>query len=157
MILWIKNTMRLLIQQVASAILDIESEKIHREIWKWLIIYFWVHDEDYKDYKGKIARIIKKIPLLKCLSWEDWAINTSLNDINWEILFISNFTLYWRSLKGTKLDFVHSAPFKEAKEIYDYFIVEAKKAWRKIQTWEFWADMTVRSCNLWPLNFILDY
>ena len=85
MILWIKNTMRLLIQQVASATLDIESENIHREIWKWLIIYFWVHDEDYKNYKEKIARIIKKIPLLKCLSWEDWAINTSLNDINWEI------------------------------------------------------------------------
>jgi len=149
--------MRLLIQQVKSAVLSIEKENIRREIWRGIIIYLGVHDQDLTCYGEKIDRIIKKIPLLKCLSWEDWAINTCLKDIHWEVLLISNFTLYWRSLKGTKLDFVHSAPYKEAEKIYNYFIEEAKKAWWRIQTGEFWADMIVNSVNEWPLNFVLDY
>ena len=149
--------MRLLIQQVKSAKLDIEENNIHREIWRWIIIYLWIHVDDIDTYQEKIIRIMKKMPLLKCLTWPDWNINTSLQDIDWEILLISNFSLYGRSTKWTKLDFVYSAPYKKAEEIYNYFIKEAKLNWRKIQTGEFWADMIVNSINEWPLNYVLDY
>ena len=149
--------MRLLIQQVKSAKLDIEEANIHREIWRWIVIYLWIHVDDIDAYQEKIARIMRKIPLLKCLDWSDWNISASLEDINWEVLLVSNFTLYGRSNKWTKLDFVHSAPYKNAEEIYNYFIQEAKNNWRKIQTGEFWADMTITSINEWPLNYVLDY
>lgn len=149
--------MRLVVQQVKSAKLDIEAENIHREIWRWIIIYLWIHVDDLENYQGKIARIMKKLPYLKCLTWDDGNINTSLEDIDWEVLLISNFTLFWRSTKWTKLDFVYSAPYKPAKEIYDYFIQEAKNIWLKIQTGEFWADMIVSSVNEWPLNYVFDY
>ena len=86
--------MRLVIQQVDKAILDIKEEYIHREIWKWIIIYLWISTEDLDNYEDKVSRIVKKIPILKCLTWEDWNINTTLEDINWEVLLISNFTLY---------------------------------------------------------------
>ncbi len=149
--------MRLLIQQVKSAKLDIKEDNIHREIWKWIIIYLWIHVDDVETYQEKISRIMKKLPLLKCLDWPDWDINTSLQEINWEVLLVSNFTLFWRSTKWTKLDFVYSAPYKKAKEIYEYFIAEAKNNWRKIETGEFWADMIVTSINEWPLNYVFDY
>lgn len=149
--------MRLVIQQVDKAILDIKEENIHREIWKWIIIYLWISTEDLDNYEDKVSRIVKKIPILKCLTWEDWNINTTLEDIHWEVLLISNFTLYWRSLKGTKLDFVHSAPYKEAEKIYNYFIDKAIEHWWRLKTWEFWADMIVNSTNIWPLNYVLDY
>ena len=149
--------MRLVIQQVRSAKLDIDSNNIHREIWRWMIIYLWIHVDDLETYQEKIARIMKKLPLLKCLTWSDWNINTSLQDINWEILLVSNFTLFGRSTKWTKLDFVYSAPYKKAEEIYNYFIQEAQNNWLKIQTGEFWADMIVTSVNEWPLNYVFDY
>lgn len=149
--------MRLLIQQVKSAKLDIQSDNIHREIWRWIIIYLWIHVDDVETYQEKIARIMKKMPLLKCLTWPDWNINTSLQDINWEVLLVSNFSLYGRSTKWTKLDFVYSASYKKAEEIYNYFIEQAKLNGRKIQTGEFWADMIVNSINEWPLNYVLDY
>lgn len=149
--------MRLLIQQVKSATLDIKDDNIHREIWKWIIIYLWIHVDDTETYKEKISRIIKKLPQIKCLDWEDWNISASLQDINWEILLISNFTLYGRNNKWTKLDFVYSAPYKKAKEIYGYFIHEAKNNWLKIQTGEFWAEMEITSINQWPLNYVFDY
>ena len=151
------NSMRLLIQQVQSATLDIKKENIHRTIWKWIIIYLGIHTSDIESYQEKITKILKKIPLSKCLTWEDWKINKSLEDINWEVLLISNFSLYWRSTKGTKLDFVYSAPYEKAKEIYEYFIIEAKKAWWKLKTWKFWADMIVNSINEGPLNYILEF
>ena len=149
--------MRLVIQQVKSATLDIKEDNIHREIWKWIIIYLWIHIDDIDTYKEKILRIIKKIPQIKCLDWTNWNIDTSLQDINWEVLLISNFTVYGRNTKWTKLDFVHSAPYKKAKEIYDYFIHVAKNSGRKIQTGEFWADMEITSTNIWPINYIFDY
>ena len=149
--------MRLLVQQVKSAELSIEKENINRVIWRWLVIYLGISTEDLNNYQDKIARIVKKIPVLKCLTWEDWNITTSLEDIQWEVLLISNFSLYWRSLKGTKLDFVHSAPYKKAEEIYYYFIQESKKEWWRLQTWEFWVDMVVHAVNDWPLNYVLDY
>lgn len=113
--------------------------------------------KDLDNYEDKVSRIVKKIPILKCLTWEDWNINTTLEDIHWEVLLISNFTLYWRSLKGTKLDFVHSAPYKEAEKIYNYLIDKAVEHWWRLKTWEFWADMIVNSTNIWPLNYVLDY
>lgn len=149
--------MRLLIQQVKSAKLDIEESNIHREIWKWIVIYLWIHVDDLDTYQEKIARIMKKLPPLKCLDWNDGNISASLLDIDWEVLLISNFTLFWRSTKWTKMDFVYSAPYKKAEEIYNYFIQEAKANWWKIQTGEFWADMIVTSVNKWPLNYVFDY
>ena len=151
------STMRLLIQQVKSAKLDIKESNIHREIWRWVVIYLWIHVDDIDTYQEKIARITRKLPPLKCLDGADWNINASLQDIDWEVLLISNFTLFWRSTKWTKMDFVHSAPYKKAEEIYNYFIEQAKLNWRKIQTWEFWADMIVTSVNEWPLNYVFDY
>lgn len=149
--------MRLLIQSVNSAKLDIQADNIHKEIWRGIVIYLWIHNDDTDTYQEKISRIMKKIPLLKCLTWADWDINTSLQDIDGEVLLISNFTLYGRSTKWTKLDFVHSAPYKKAKEIYEYFIQQAQMNGRKIQTGEFGADMIVSSVNDWPLNYVLDY
>ena len=73
--------MKLVIQQVKSAKLDIEESSIHREIWRWIIIYLWIHVDDLNNYQEKIARIMKKFPLLKRLSWPDWNINTSLFQI----------------------------------------------------------------------------
>lgn len=149
--------MRLLIQQVKSATLDIKESNIHKEIWRWIIIYLWIHVDDIESYKEKIPRIIKKLPLIKCLDWVAGDINTSLQEIDWEILLISNFTLYGRNNKWTKLDFVHSAPYKKAEEIYNYFVKEAKENWLKIQTGEFWADMLITSINEWPINYVFDY
>ena len=96
------------------------------------------------------------MPLLKCLTWPDWNINTSLQDINWEVLLVSNFTLYGRSTKWTKLDFVHSAPYREAEKIYNYFIQEARNNGWKLQTWEFGADMTVSITNIGPTTISME-
>ena len=148
--------MRLIIQSVSSASVEIKEQNIKRNINRGVIIYLWISSEDIETYPEKIEKIIKKLPTIKCLT-KDNSINTSINDINGEILLISNFTVYGRNHKGIKMDFVHSAPFNTAKEIYEYFIKKALESWRKLTTGEFWANMNIISENNGPINYVFDY
>jgi len=148
--------MRLLIQQVKKATVSLPTQQIQRSIEKGMLIYLWIHKDDESDYQAKIEKIITKIPQLKCLSNHD-EIGVSLQDSQEEVLLISNFTLFGRNHKGTKMDFIHSAPHQKAKEIYDYFIQKAKESWRKLQTGEFWAMMEIESINDGPINYVLDF
>jgi D-tyrosyl-tRNA(Tyr) deacylase len=120
--------MRLIIQSVHSASVDIADPSIHRSIGRGVIIYFGVHTDDITTYPEKTEKIIKKLPTIKFLVGDHDAIDCSLNDIGGEVLLISNFTVYGRNHKGAKIDFVHSAPFIEAKAIYEYFISKALEA-----------------------------
>lgn len=157
--------MRLITQSVYSASVEIrppyegESEaggSVIRDISRGVLIYFGIHKEDLENYEEKVAKIMKKFPNIKMLEGEN-SIDQSLNDIQGEVLLIPNFTVYGRNHKGTKLDFVHSAPFTEAKKIYEYFITEAIKNWWKIKTGKFWANMIVKSENRGPLNYVFDF
>lgn len=148
--------MRLIIQSVYSASVEITEKNIKREIWRGILIYLGIHIDDLENYSEKIEKIIKKLPTIRCLEGET-SIDQSINSINGEILLIPNFTVYGRNHKGTSMEFTNSAPFNKAKEIYDYFIKKAQEFWWKIQTGEFWADMKICSENRGPLNYIFDY
>ena len=156
--------MRLVIQSVHSASVsfpgtvppdrgDAEGRGV---IWPWVVIYLWISTSDLTDYETKIEKITQKLPTIRFLEGEK-GIDQSLNDINGEILLISNFTVYGRNHKGTSMEFTTSAPFKDAKTIYDYFIQQAKKAGRKLQTGEFWAEMHIISENRGPITYVFDY
>ncbi|MDR0650217.1 MAG: D-aminoacyl-tRNA deacylase [Candidatus Peribacteria bacterium] len=120
--------MRLVIQSVQSAHVDIVDQSLQKKIGRGVVIYLGIHTDDITTYPEKIEKIIKKLPTIKFLVGETETIDQSLNDIQGEILLISNFTVYGRNHKGTKMDFVHSAPFEKAKIIYEYFVSEALKA-----------------------------
>ncbi|MDR0607485.1 MAG: D-aminoacyl-tRNA deacylase [Candidatus Peribacteria bacterium] len=96
-------------------------------------MYLGISSSDLTDYSEKIEKIIHKLPTIRCLEGEK-NIDKSLNDIQGEILLISNFTLYGTNHKGTSMEFTGAAPFKEAKKIYDFFIEKALAAGRKLQT-----------------------
>ncbi|MDR2540614.1 MAG: D-aminoacyl-tRNA deacylase [Candidatus Peribacteria bacterium] len=129
--------MRLVIQSVSSASVRLpEYEGISRSISRGVVIYFGISTADLPDYPEKIEKIVRKLPTIRFLEGEK-GINQSLNDVDGEILLISNFTVYGTNHKGTSMEFTGSAPFSEAKAIYDYFIAEALSAGRKLQTGEF--------------------
>ena len=148
--------MRLVIQSVYSASVRLPEENIQRNIGRGVVIYLGIAVEDLETYAEKIEKIVRKLPTIRFLEWEK-GIDQSINSVNGEILLISNFTVYGRNHKGTSMEFTNSAPFKEAKKIYEYFIQEAKKADWKLQTGEFWADMHITSENSGPINYVFDY
>jgi len=150
--------MKFLIQVVNHASVNIVEKNITNKIGQWLLIYVWISRDDVNKYTEKIDKFVNKICSTKYFhNLETHKIDQSINDINGQILLISNFTLYWSNKKGTKLDFTDSAWYEDANRIYEDLIEKLKQHWIRLHTWEFGAMMLVDSQNDGPINIILEY
>lgn len=155
--------MKLIIQNVDSASVKIINDdwsiKNEEKIWKWVLIYFWVSKNttnvDFVQSKIRIDKFVDKLKRMRCLKNEDWKLESTIEDINWSILVISNFTLYGQSKKGTKMDFSASWEYGKAEKIYNYFVNVLKESFI-VKTWEFGWMMKVGSINDGPVNYILE-
>ncbi len=152
--------MKLIISIVEKAMVNIENKE-KNEIWKWVLIYMWVSKQDCSldetTLNEKLEKITRKICNLQLFVWENDKINTSLKDINGEILLISNFTLYGKNKKWNKIDFLDSWDFQTSKKIYDLLIEKLISENIVVKTWKFGAYMEVESKNLGPLNYVLEF
>ena len=117
--------MKLIIQNVDSALVIVNSEewivKKKEKIGKWVLIYFWVSKKttnlELKDAEIRINKFVEKFGRMRWLKNIDWRLDATLGDINWEILVISNFTLYADNKKWTKMDFSASGEYGKAEKI----------------------------------------
>ena len=153
--------MKLVIWCVEKASVKIPKLSIERKINKGLLVYFWVSKIDTElsdeEIDKKLDKIVSKLINTKFFVNPDTdKIEFSLQDVNWEILLISNFTLYGENKKGTKLDFSKAWNFTKSKQIYDSLV---KKISEKIivKTGEFWEYMIVECVNAGPLNYVINY
>ncbi len=147
--------MRFVIQVVQQAAVAIPDENYSAQIGMWLLIYVWIHKDDVNNYKEKIAHFVSKIRGLQVFH-VDWKLQWSLASTLWEILLISNFTLYWENKKGNRFDFSDSASFEEAKMIYDELLSAIQATDTPIKTGIFGANMQVQSQNDGPINLIYE-
>ncbi len=150
--------MRYLVQRVSSASVHIIDTDTTNSIWEGFLVYMWIHRDDIEtDWKAvceKFARRVKKFELF----WlGEMRKKVSFTEKWWELLLISNFTLYGRNKKGGSIDFTHSASFDLAKPIYEYQIECLEKEWIVFTTWMFGAQMDVTSSNFGPVNIVLDW
>lgn len=148
------KTMKLVIEYVKNA--SVKSWEKTNKIWEWLLVYVGVMKDDL-ERPEIIDKVAKKLVNLRIISDENWKINKSLKDINWEILLISNFTLWWRNSKWNKLDFLHSANFDEAKEIFEKLVNELENHEVTVKTWFFGENMEINHTKVWPLTYFLEY
>lgn len=81
----------------------------------------------------------------------------SVKDMNYEILCISQFTLYYK-LKGNKPDFHHAMGGERAKEMYDQLLVTLGKdhSPEKIKDGVFGAMMNVQIFNDGPVTIEIE-
>ncbi len=150
--------MRLLIQSVEEATVVVDEANINNKIWKGLLIYIWISKEDLENYDKKIEKIVRKLSSLRFFTNKDGTkIDQSLFDVDGEILLISNFTLYGRNRKWTKIDFMKSADFQDAEKIYNLLIEKIHEAGISLKTGEFGWYMKISSILHWPLNYVLDF
>ena len=97
-----------------------------------------------------------KIIHLRIFSDQDKKMNLSIQDINGEILLISQFTLLANTKKGRRPSFINSANPKLANQLYNTFIQELEKSNLIVKTGEFGATMDVKLINTGPATFILN-
>ena len=145
--------MRAVIQRVSIASVTIDGN-IKSEIKAGLLVLLGIEENDTEK---DIEWLVKKIIQLRIFSDADDKINLSVQDINGDILVISQFTLFASTKKGNRPSFLRSAKPDIAIPLYEQFIGETEKQFgKKIFTGEFGADMKVELLNDGPVTIIID-
>lgn len=145
--------MKAILQRVTSAKVVVDEKNIG-EISNGLLVLLGVKVGDTETDAIKLA---KKTAELRIFCDEDDKMNLSANDLNYEILVISNFTLYGDCSGGRRPYFVQSARPEDANPLYLKYIEELKKQnIKNIATGEFGADMTITPVLDGPVTIILD-
>lgn len=145
--------MRAFIQRVAHASVEVE-ENIVGEIQQGLLVLLGITHE---DAEADIQWLVRKILQLRVFNDEAGKMNLSVQDIQGEILLISQFTLYANSKKGNRPSYNRSAPPDIAIPIYERFIQQLVQSFEgKVATGEFGGDMKVNLLNDGPVSLLLD-
>ena len=108
------------------------------------------------DNEEIVEKMVDKILSLRVFPDEHGQINISLDDVNGEVLSVSQFTLYGDVKKGRRPSFVDALRPFEAEKLYDYFnlLIEQKRG--SVSTGVFGADMKVESENDGPFTLVID-
>lgn len=144
--------MKLLVQRVNEAKVDINGIT-KSKINDGFLVLLGIHKE---DNESDIDYCIRKLINLRIFSDEDDKLNLSIKDLNYEILLVSQFTLYASTRKGNRPSFDKYAKGEFAKNLYDNFIKKLKLENVPFQTGEFGADMKVSLTNDGPVTIIID-
>lgn len=144
--------MRLLIQRTQNASVTIEGE-VNGSIERGLVIFLGISDSDTKEIADKMA---KKLLGLRIFEDENGKTNLSVQDVDGELLIISQFTLYADCKKGNRPSFIQAGKPDMAKELYEYFCNLCESQVKKVGRGIFGADMKVSLLNDGPFTIWLD-
>lgn len=144
--------MKFLIQRVLEASVKVDGETVG-SIGKGLIVFVGAGREDDRAAADKY---LKKLLGLRIFEDENGKTNLSLKDVNGELLFVSQFTLYANCKKGNRPSFIEAGDPDTANELYEYIIREASKSVPVVRHGIFGADMKVHLVNDGPFTIILD-
>jgi len=120
-------------------------------------LYIRISNNSDNDDESFLNKIASKVSKLRIFNDEFGKMNKNINDINGEILLVSQFTLYADTKKGNRPSFIKAAKPENAIKIYNSFIKELQTYIKtKIQTGKFGADMKINLINDGPVTIILE-
>ena len=108
------------------------------------------------DDREIVDKMVDKILSLRVFPDDHGQINISLQDVNGEILSVSQFTLYANASKGRRPSFVDALNPGNAEPLYEYFNEQLTLKHQKVSTGIFGADMKISSINDGPFTLLLD-
>lgn len=143
--------MRCIVQKVSQSNVVVEGQLIN-EIQQGYMILVGFTQSDTPEI---IQKMVDKIIKLRIFEDMEGKMNRSIVDVQGEVLAISQFTLYANAKKGNRPDFLQSAPFNQAQQLYQTFLSVMNE---KIQTkgGVFGGDMKVSLTNDGPVTIVLD-
>lgn len=144
--------MKIVLQRVLEASVSV-NETIIGKIGKGYLLLLGVSDSDTKDIADKM---IEKISRLRIFEDSEGKTNLSIDQVEGEVLVVSQFTLYADCRKGNRPSFTEAGSPALAEELYEYVLSRASELFCKVQHGEFGADMKVSLVNDGPFTLVLD-
>ena len=145
--------MRVVLQRVASASVTVE-DKIVGAIQKGIVVLVGIEDADMQE---DIDWLVTKITQLRIFGDENGVMNLSVEEVNGDVLVVSQFTLHAATKKGNRPSYIKAARPEVAIPIYEKFVNTLEnKLGKKVPTGIFGADMKVALLNDGPVTIIID-
>lgn len=144
--------MRAVVTRVKSASVTIDGEVVGSIPQGFLILLGVTHE----DTEAQAVKLADKICSLRVFEDENGKLNRGLDEVEGQLLIVSQFTLYGSCKKGRRPDFLAAARPEVAIPLYEKFIQLCVAKGFPVQTGRFGADMKVESVNDGPLTLLLD-
>jgi len=144
--------MRAVLQRVARAEVRIDGEVCGR-IGQGLTALVGFQSS---DGEAELRWMADKIRQLRIFRDAEGRMNRSVEEVEGELLIVSQFTLYGDVRKGRRPSFVHAAPPEEAEALYDRFVDMCREGTIPVATGRFGAMMDVDLINDGPVTLVIE-
>ncbi|MEB3224613.1 MAG: D-aminoacyl-tRNA deacylase [Synechococcus sp.] len=145
--------MKIVLQRVQRSQVSV-NQKIVGQINRGLTLLVGVAPTDTEAELQWLARKCLELRLFPDTAGNPW--RCSIQEIQGEILVVSQFTLYGDCRKGRRPSFSDSARPEQAEQIYEKFVDLLRQSGLKIETGKFGAMMQVEIINDGPVTLILE-
>ena len=145
--------MRIVIQKVSKASVTVDDNVVS-SIGKGLLVLIGIEDADSDD---DIEWLVKKMLNLRIFDDEDGVMNLSVQDVDGDLIIVSQFTLHASTKKGNRPSYIRASKPDFAVPVYKKFIKRTEEAFgKKVGTGFFGAMMDVELVNDGPVTIIID-
>ena len=144
--------MRAVVQRVNRCRVTVDG-RVTGEIGAGLLVLLGVSKGDTEAAADYLA---EKVLGLRIFEDDTGKMNLSAQELNREILVVSQFTLYGDVRRGKRPSFDSAARPEEARRLYEYFVEKIRQASVTCATGEFQATMDVELVNAGPVTILLD-
>ncbi len=145
--------MKTIIQRVKYASVSIDG-KVTARIDQGLMILLGIAADDDREAADWLAR---KAAALRIFDDENGVMNKDIQEIDGQILVVSQFTLLASYKKGNRPSYIHAAGHETAIPLYEYFIAQlAALTGKPVATGTFGADMKIELLNDGPVTICMD-
>jgi D-tyrosyl-tRNA(Tyr) deacylase len=145
--------MKIVLQRVSEASVTVDHQKV-ADIQKGLLILVGIEDLDtQEDIDWLAGKIIK----MRIFGDENDVMNCSVQDVDGDIIVVSQFTLHASTKKGNRPSYIKASKPEFAIPMYENFVESLEKEFqKKVQTGIFGADMKVNLLNDGPVTILID-
>ena len=145
--------MKVVIQRVKNAELFVEN-KFYSKIGSGLLVLVAVSKDDKHE---DINWMANKLVNLRIFNDEKNQMNRSVDEVDGEIMIVSQFTLYASTKKGNRPSFIKSASGNFAEKSYSDFVDMVNRLYKfKVKTGKFGASMNIVLNNDGPVTIVID-
>jgi D-tyrosyl-tRNA(Tyr) deacylase len=143
---------RALVQRVAGASVTVEGEVVGR-IGTGLCVFVGVATG---DSDAAAERLATRCWQLRIFEDDEGRMNRSAAELGYEVLVVSQFTLYADSARGRRPSFVDAAAPDEAEPLVERVVARLRQLGATVATGRFRTHMVVSLANDGPATFLLE-
>ena len=139
------------VQRVKSCSVEIKDSP-STSINHGMLVFIGIEVEDTDD---DIKYITHKLLKLRIFNDDSDKMNLSIEDIDAEIMIVSQFTLCGETRKGNRPSYISAMKVDQARDTYNKFTFYLSGCYSKTKTGTFQADMDIHLVNDGPVTLIV--